>query len=630
MRNVFCCIVSLTLTVIVFGQSKFPASAISPALLAHADAVIRIQETVFEVKNKGEAISTEHTAVTILNENAKELGSPVFDYDEFREITNIEASVYDAEGTLVRNLKKKDIIDVKPPNEFIYDYRLKVLDLPSRPYPYTVEYSVEKEHKGLMFYPQFQPQSDNTISVEYAKFTLVKPAGMEVRFQEYNLPEGSKVGPTTWQLKDIAAFMPPPYSTWRSLGFAKVVAAPTEFSIAGYDGDMSTWESFGKFIYKLNVTQQDIPEVLKAQLKVLVGDCQDDYCKIEKVYEFLQSNTRYFYVGLGIGGWQPAPALKVDKYKYGDCKGLSNYMVSMLQSVDVPARYVLIKSGQSDFDAQVPDFPNPRFDHVIVCVPMPKDTVWLECTSQTESCGFLGNFTDNRMALMITPEGGKVLHTPIYDETKNTIKRTTQIKLKPDGSATLDSKDNYSCNKEGFPAYLESLHDEDRKKMLYKALDINNFEIAALAFTRHKGRFPSVEQQMTLSLPNYASVNGKRLFIPTSLLANKMEVPIANSDSPNYFRPDSRGFTEEDSIVIDLPIGFKLEAMPSVQNIATKFGSYFNEVTEQSGKLLIHRKLVLNGIQRPKEDFQDFIVFLKAIVKADKAKVVLVKESVGP
>ncbi|MBK8564869.1 MAG: DUF3857 and transglutaminase domain-containing protein [Saprospiraceae bacterium] len=537
MRTFFLTLLLTFVLLDAVAQPMYPASAIPPDLLRHANAVIRAHELVFEVKNKGEAIEREHKVVTILNEEAAHFGEPAFYYYEFIEIEDIEASVYDSAGKLVRNLKKKDIKDIKPLDYFINDIRYKVLDLPSRIYPYTVEYTVVKKYDGLMFYPDFTPQQSPTHAIESSSYSIIVPSGLNLRFWESNMPEGSKIGASTWRVNNIEAFKPPPYASKKAVKLPKVVAAPEAFTFGGVEGEMSTWESFGKFISKLNETQQGLPSEVEQKLVEMVKDCPDDFCKIDRIYDYLQSNTRYFYIGLGIGGWQPAAASKVDKHKYGDCKGLSNYMVAMLKAVGVPANYVLIRAGEKEFDAQNPEFPNPYFNHAIACVPLKDETLWLECTSQTESCGFLSDFTDNRMALVITSEGGKVMHTPIYDETKNVVKRVTEIKLSPDGNANLASRDNYACIMQDYMAHLEGLSDEERKKSLYELLNIKNFEVKSISLKRNKGRFPSVERQLELALPNFAAVNGKRFFVPISVLSQKLEVPVSEAEAPSFSGP---------------------------------------------------------------------------------------------
>jgi hypothetical protein len=68
-----------------------------------------------------------------------------------------------------------------------------------------------------------------------------------------------------------------------------------------------------------------------------------------------------------------------------------------------------------------PDFPENGFNHVILCVPDQKDSVWLECTSSSNEFNELGTFTENRYALLITDEGGALVPTPKSYSSSNTL-----------------------------------------------------------------------------------------------------------------------------------------------------------------------------------------------------------------
>ncbi|MBI1227212.1 MAG: DUF3857 domain-containing protein [Bacteroidetes bacterium] len=629
MKNLIYLLILLTRIIDLPAQNGYPVIAIPTELLPNANIIIRANELSFNVLNKGSAIETEHLVMTLMNEKAAKYSEPVFYYDNFTEIVDIDASVYDASGKLVRSLKKKDIEDAKPLNYYVNDIRMKILHLPGRSYPYTIEYTVVQKHKGLMFYPVFEPQGSSFFAIENASFEVLMPTGLELRQKEINIPTGSKIGQHKWTLKNIKAFKPEPYVAENALGLPKVITAPTQFSFGGIDGDMSTWESYGLYLDKLNKSQADIPRELQQKLRKIIEGCTDDYCRIERVYEYLQSNTRYYYIGFGIGGWQPTSASLVDKNKFGDCKGLSNYTVAMLNSIGIPARYSIIRAGEDEQYSQYPDFPNPRFNHAIACVPMPRDTIWLECTNQTQSCGFMGTFTDNRPALVVTPTGGQLWETPRYDETKNTITRQTSIQIKTDGSASLESQTIYSGIAQNIPAELDGVNEELQRKYLYNTLSVKDFEIKSLTFTRKKERLPSVNQIMSLTLPNYGTANGKRLFLPMNLLAGKLDLPIFDGERKSSFQPDSRGYTELDSMTLEIPNGYELESQFEPINLGSPYGSFENKLQVLEGKLLVTRKLVLNSKVQPKEQFLDFVNFLKAVVKADNAKLVLVKK-VGP
>ncbi|MFX4389041.1 hypothetical protein ABTA48_19565, partial [Acinetobacter baumannii] len=63
-------------------------------------------------------------------------------------------------------------------------------------------------------------------------------------------------------------------------------------------------------------------------------------------------------------------------------------MVALLKEAGIKANNVLIKAGEGKTDI-LSDFPSNQFNHVVVCVPNGKDSIWLECTSQTVSPGYM-------------------------------------------------------------------------------------------------------------------------------------------------------------------------------------------------------------------------------------------------
>ena len=606
-------------------RNPYAVMNIPSEMFKNANAVVRQYDLSFDVKNAGAGIEEEHKVVTILNENAEGYDEPVFHYGGISELIDIEAFIYDSAGKQVKKMKNKDIEDFKPYELYVNDARYKRIKFPRLTYPYTIEYTVKTKYNGLLHYPIFNPQSKSSESVMAASFTMSMPKDLNVRIKEINISNCIKTNDLQWEFKNIKAFKKENFIPCNTEIFPKIMTAPTNFNIQQYEGNMETWKDFGLFLKLMNQGRKTISPELLATLKIKTADCKDDYCKIEKVYEMMQNTTRYFYVGLGIGGWQPAPAAEVDNFKYGDCKGLSNYMVSMLNAIDVPACYVLIRAGE-DNQNQYPDFPNAHFNHAIACVPMAKDTVWLECTSQTESCGFLSNFTDNRAALIVTPQGGELVRTPKYDEKINIISKKTSIKLEKDGSATLSSSDTYSGIKESIPSRVAGYNADIRQKYLYETLNLNDFALKNFTFERKKSRLPSVVQSISLDIPSLASVSGKRLFLPINILSKWTNIPTQDSVRRFEVQADSRGFTEYDEVSIDLPMGFKPESNIAPISIQFLFGSYELGVKVESSKLLIIRKLVLNNTVQPKEKFVVWTDFCKSISKYDKGKIVLISE----
>ncbi len=82
------------------------------------------------------------------------MASEEVNYDKLSKITNFKATVYDANGTLIRKLKSSEIYDQSAFDGSLYSIsRYKSADLTQNVYPYTVEFEYELEFKYLFMIP---------------------------------------------------------------------------------------------------------------------------------------------------------------------------------------------------------------------------------------------------------------------------------------------------------------------------------------------------------------------------------------------------------------------------------------------------------------------------------------------
>ena len=70
-------------------------------------------------------------------------------------------------------------------------------------------------------------------------------------------------------------------------------------------------------------------------------------------------------------------AMEVDELGYGDCKGLSNYTMALLEEADVTSYYSKIYAGEGERVNLDPKIAFQHSNHVILMVPFEKDTVWM-------------------------------------------------------------------------------------------------------------------------------------------------------------------------------------------------------------------------------------------------------------
>ncbi len=636
-------------------EPSYAVFNISKHLLKDANAVLRIDQNYLEVISEGRAKYRSKWAITILNKKADHYAELKLVYDKLREIDLMKGTLYDQFGKEIRKLKKSDIKDESAVSSYsIYeDTRVKIASLAHHSYPYTVEFEIELDYKGVLAYPRWQPQGSSDISVESSEMQVDMPQGLPLRFREMaahliNQEQSSQAGNTSeagkpsqvvniqkqedrvlysWKVRNLVSIDREPFAPdWRET-VPTVYLAPSRFEVEGYKGEMSTWEEFGKWRYQLIQDQDQLPHSTIQRMKDLTAGIQDPLEKIRKIYEYLQSKTRYVSIQEGIGGWQPFPANYVDEKGYGDCKALSNYTKALLKSVDIKAHYTVVKAGSDELPI-LSDFPSNQFNHVILCVPLPQDTVWLECTSQTQAFGYVSDFTGDRDVLLITPEGGKLVHTPVYGQDDNLQHREATVKILESGNAEAQIKTRYQALQERGRGDLVEASQEDQKKWLYRALDIPNFQIEDFKLTRYKERIPYVEEELSLTIPKCASKSGSRLFLTPNLMERWDYVPERNENRKLEVVLDGDyDFSDRDVIRYELPAGYEIEYQPEPVVIQSPFGEYKASTSWEGNVLTYTRECKMNRGRFAPSSYGDLVEFFKQIAQADKDKVVFVQKS---
>ncbi len=623
----------LLLSAQTFGNDvNYAVSSISKELLKGANVVKRIEEVRFEIINTGETILHQKYALTILNEAGSKHARLVQSYDNLIQIQSIEGALYDAAGQQLKKLKNKDIQDVSgvSDNNLFDDNRVKVHSFYYTAYPYTIEYELELKFNNTMFMPEWMPQDFEDLAVEKSHFIVVYPESYLLRYRSFNykgepLANVFKNKKTLeWQVSNMTAIKKL-YAAprWKELTTA-LYLAPTAFEVEGYKGSMSNWVEFGKFQLSLNKDRDKLPATLMQKVQELIAGTTDDKERVKLLYKFMQQNTRYISIQLGIGGWQPFNAEYVAGKGYGDCKALTNYMYSLLKAAGIKSRYTLVSAGDGAKNHQLmSDFPSSQFNHVILCVPFTKDSIWLECTNQSMPAGYMGEFTGNRQALLIDEDGGKLVATPRYGLKDNLQIRSIKGLLNREGN--LDVKINtayFGMQQDNIHGMLNYLSKDKVKKVLNERLDLSTYQINDFKYQERKSNVPEIDEQLDIYVSNYATVSGKRLFISPNLINRSVSL-LSDEERTQDFVFDYE-YRDVDSVEIEFPTGYALEALPQDVALKTKFGLYTSTVKLNGNKLFYVRVREHYAGRFSAKEKDDMSRYFEAIYKADRGRVVLV------
>lgn len=621
----------LSITVHSKDDPKYPVSGIPENLKAGMYAVIREDFYRFEILAINKSRYRVHKAITILNQNGRNFATEAVFYDKLEKIQSISGIAYDSNGEVIKKLKSNEIVDRSAYDGSLFtDNRYKLMDLTQGAYPYTVEFDYEVERKFLYSIPPFNLYSNDEVSIQKEIFEIEYPPILKPRYKLNLLeePRKEKVGANerlTWSYENIRPEKFEKFTSNRTVPFALI--GPTDFEYDGYRGSMESWSALGKWQVLLNEGRGDLPELTVRKIKEITKDLISIEAKTKAVYEFLQSKTRYVSIQRGIGGFQPFNATVVDQNSYGDCKALSNYMVSMLREIGIRGHYTWIYGGHQDRFVPA-DFPTDPFNHIIVSVPNGKDTLWLECTSQTNPFGYTGNFTGDRYALMITEDGGKLVRTPKLKTEQNTQHRKAEVFLDKTGNAkakvvTSFSGLQYENDNLDFAINHQS---DDQKKWLQENIAIPSFEISSFSMVNKKDKIPTAIINIDLVLNRYASVSGKRLFITPNLMNKSTHLPPKIEIRKNpVVRKNS--FIDVDSIIYHVPEEIYPEFLPQPVKISNRFGEYDATFKFDQGKLLYVRRLKMIPGESPARSYSELVDFYKSINKADNIKLVFLSKT---
>ncbi|HZY83107.1 MAG TPA: DUF3857 domain-containing transglutaminase family protein [Cyclobacteriaceae bacterium] len=612
---------------------KYPVSSIPEELKKGVNLVVREDEMIIRIFSKKSYTVHVHFAVTIFNSNGQDYASTAVFYDKNIKLRDLKAAAYNADGEVIRKLKSSEITDRSAFDGSLFsDNRIKSFDLSQGTFPYTVEWEYDRDYNYLYSIEGSSVLSKEKMSVQHFMYQLNYPVDLKPRYKAKNMtvePVIARVGTTesiTWTLDNVPPIKMEPLASLADY-VMHIEAAPTTFEYDGYAGNMATWEDYGKWNLLLNKDRDVLPEEVKKKVKDLTAGLKTNEEKAKALYEYMQSKTRYVSIQLGIGGLQPFDAATVDKTGYGDCKALSNYMVSMLKEAGIKSFYTTVMAGV-DAAPVDPTFPSHQANHVIVAIPNEKDTLWLECTSQRMPFGYIGRFTDNRYATMITENGGKLVKTRHYPGEGNVQTTLADVHLDATGNAKAKVRTNYTglqYENGGLDDVL-NLSAEEQKKWIQNNTEIPTFVVDDFSMINKKAKMPTATVAMSLTLNKYASVSNKRIFLTPNLMNKSTFLPekVESRKTPFVLR---LGYTDIDTIRYHIPESIYPEFLPPDTKFTSRFGTYEAGFKLDQGSLIYVRKMTRKDGQFPAESYQELIDFYKSVNKADNTKLVFLNKT---
>ncbi len=573
--------------------------------------------------------------VLILNNAGNEYAKMFISQSDFIKTGTIKAHVTTLDGSLIRKLDKKDIESFTySPGFILYDdAKYDYIDFSCSNYPYIFQVEYEQDIKSLFFWPDWMPQENipvlrSTYRLDIDEHIAYKTHAINID-AEPTVKQNGKRKTLNWTMQDIEpvedeSYMPPEHKLQKALFFA-----PMEFALGRYKGSFESWDSYAQWYQELTSDVYDLDAVTTAKVQYVIGETKDKREIVDKLFSFLQGYTRYVAIEPGLSGWQPHTSQSVFENRYGDCKDLTSLMISMLKIAGIQAYPTLVKSQSRGL--LFCDFPSSQFNHVIAVVPIENDTIWLECTADLMPSNFVPDSYEGSDVLVVTQDGGEIWRTPKSKAQDNFRAGVVEGKLKTYGDLEFTSLFKAGGNQGDY--YRSSLYfkdHEDEKQWIEEFagryqpnINLNDYLLCNI----ENNLTHPVEMQVSGVYRKFAKMSSSRLFFNPNVMMRKSGDSIPNEDErlfPIYYK---YAYTDSDTLRLELPDGYELEAAPESLNVMTEFASFQTSYHIEANYLQYIRTISIIKSLIPVEDYHAFRDFIKKVVKSDRSQFVFKKVS---
>jgi transglutaminase-like putative cysteine protease len=226
-----------------------------------------------------------------------------------------------------------------------------------------------------MYYPLFFSFGRST-PVEIAKYSVTAPSevkliyrlcGSDTSLVRFTQTTKGKLTTYTWEASGLESYSTDEFSPSQRYFVPHIIVNIAGYTHKGkYVPVLGTQQDLYRFLYgKVREVSRN-PSPMAARLAdSLTAGIQDTNSRVARIYSWVQENIRYVAIEDGDQGFVPHQADLVLDHRYGDCKGISNLLITMLRSIGLNASFTWV--GTREIPYSYTAFPGiNNANHMIV------------------------------------------------------------------------------------------------------------------------------------------------------------------------------------------------------------------------------------------------------------------------
>jgi len=446
---------------------------------------------------------------------------------------------------------------------------------------------------------------------------------------EFEKSENRKTTTYTWKAQDVAAFD----NVSNSLSMLKYIPHVVIYiknykvknkQVVIYNNldDLYAWNN------SLNkqIIESDLSDVYKIA-ENLSKNLKSEDEKARAIFKWVQKNINYVAFEYGMGGLIPRDAAQVCNKRYGDCKDMANLLYEMLNHVGIDAHHTWIGSRSKPYThGEIPT--GKVYDHMITVAFINGKTIFLDATDNYVPYGMPSSFIQGKEGMVgISDSDYKIITVPEQAKEKNTTLIKTTIKLedavlKASGERTMTgfemvnfvydvkfAKDDKTDEK-----YLSTKLVIGNNKTTYSNINLGDV-------TAHDASY-TISYDIEVS--DYIKTFGSKIFLNLNL-EKPLSKDLIKIENQKYGKKIDHKYIRNYETTFEIPEGYSLKSIPKdLKNQQEKYGYSFT-FTQKENQLIVHKQIYMNTLALQNDEFKDYNIFIKSLIKAYKKSIVLEK-----
>lgn len=560
----------------------------------------------------GNKLTRIDTTVLQINDRAGDNDARIsIDYSKGDKLSIQNAWIEDIDGNIIRKLNKKDIKDRNYiSNISLYeDEFIKTFELKHNVYPYRIVYSYKKTYSKFLSIFSMNHAGDLT-SIRDAIITVDVDPKKEIKYRQRNINDPEVVNSTerTKYIWKYSYNAPNRIERNASINGQKapfIQVLPINFKY-GVEGSYENWTTFGDWIAELNKNRDELIDSEKQKINSLLEGVNKDIDKAKILYKYLQDYTRYINVSIDVGGFQTYPASYVCSNKYGDCKALTNYMQAMLKYVGIKSYYTLVQAGRRILDIDM-DFPEQKFNHAILTLPIDKDTIFLECTAKNTPFGYISSSLQGRKVLLI--DNGNSRFVDIPGKQAQDVKCARHIEIDMNNEKVDFLTEERGFEYEYLTYLLAETNKDDLEKYIRETILLGSYELLGYEVEKNHLDDACIHLKASCKVHDLYKKYGNNLSLKVfPIRIPTYELPENRTQNVKIEHPEYYS----DTIVYDIS-DYSISKIPKNVKIESKYGRYEMIISQDKGKVIVSKSIAIYAGEYDLSEYQDFFRFMVAI-----------------